>query len=75
VLELVIELWQYSNDKGVRTQAMLLTRNLCFYGPTKTLLAANGNVQYLHYAIKQITFVYCREFLDATAIWIEVTAG
>lgn len=37
-----MELWQFSNDKGVRSQATLLTRNLCFYGPTKTLLASNG---------------------------------
>ena len=48
-LELIVELWQYSSDKGVRVQATLLTRNLCFYGPTKTLLASNGTRQ--HYGI------------------------
>ena len=44
-----MELWQFSNDKGVRLKATLLTRNLCFYGPTKTLLASNGKIE--HYTI------------------------
>ena len=45
-----MELWQFTNDKGVRSQATLLTRNLCFYGPTKTLLASNGNTE--HYTMR-----------------------
>lgn len=57
-LELIVELWQFSNDKAVRSQATLLTRNLCFYGPTKTLLASNGTTE-------RYTMVLCH-FVPAT---------
>lgn len=72
-----MELWQFSNDKGVRSQATLLTRNLCFYGPTKTLLASNGSVQCCVilwvYSVKH--FVYNRELLGTATVRIKVPAG
>ena len=70
-----MELWQFSNDKGVRSQATLLTRNLCFYGPTKTLLASNGIYnRALHYDFIGLSFcVGYRKFLDPTTIWIEIS--
>ena len=43
-VELIVELWQCGSDGAVRTMAVLLVRNLCFYAPTKTLLASNGNI-------------------------------
>ena len=39
-----MELWQCASDGAVRMMAVLLVCNLCFYAPTKTLLASNGNI-------------------------------
>jgi len=68
-----VELWQCGSDGPVRMMAVVLVRNLCFYAPTKTLLASNGNA--ILYKIRVFEVLHVRKLLGSATSRIEFSKG